>query len=598
MQTDQVFGGRYQIIGSLGEGGMANVYKARDLILDREVALKIMRLDMRDDPVAQKRFENEIRASTELVHPNITQVYDYGDEDHNQYLVTEYIAGPDLKRYEMDNFPLPLTKVVDIMSQILSGIQLAHEHGIIHRDLKPQNILMTNDGTAKITDFGIARAQSSFGMTQTNMAIGSVHYMAPEQVRGETATPQSDIYSLGIMLYELLAGKVPFDGETAVAVAVKQTTDPMPHVREDDPRIPQALENVILHATAKDPQERYTSANAMRNDLATALSPDRVNEERFVPEGEALNDEATKVRPALKTQPEQQAKDETSAVAATTPDTSKKVEKSAKKDDKPRHKKRYWIIGCLLAIVALCVGITAYGLQQPEQTKVPDIQGATMKQAKAELKSAGLKVGDVTERDSDTIKKDRIISAKPDAGKHLKRGSEVDLVVSTGSRKIRFGDYRNERFESVADSLKAKGYTVTTSHAHSNDVPVGYIMDQSIKPDKKVIPDKTTVNFVISVGPETTSDVSGSTNDGNQQNQNNSNNHATGSGSTKHQSQSQQAASQASESEASSQSSEANGSVDETTDSTAESSASSASNPAPSTSSSATAPSQEQDGAD
>lgn len=251
MRINQLIGERYRIVEPLGEGGMANVYRAHDIILDRDVSLKLMRLDMRDDEDVRRRFNNEIAATSAILHPNIIQVYDYGEEGGSQYLVTEFVAGMDLKRYIAENWPIPVSRIVDIMQDILAGIAVAHQAGIIHRDLKPQNILISNEGEAKISDFGIARAQTSFGMTQTNTAIGSVHYMAPEQVRGEAASNRSDIYSLGIMLYEMITGHVPFDGETAVAIAVKHAQNPMPSVRDVDPRIPQPLENVIFKATAK-----------------------------------------------------------------------------------------------------------------------------------------------------------------------------------------------------------------------------------------------------------------------------------------------------------------------------------------------------------
>ncbi|KRN76291.1 Stk1 family PASTA domain-containing Ser/Thr kinase [Weissella minor] len=511
MQADQVIGGRYRIVAPIGEGGMANVYKVQDIILDRIVALKIMRLDMRDDPIVQKRFENEIRASTELVHPNITQVYDYGDEDGNQYLVTEYISGPDLKHYEKDNFPLPLTKVVNILTQVLSGIQEAHNHDIIHRDLKPQNILMTDDGTAKITDFGIARAQSSYGMTQTNTAIGSVHYMAPEQVRGEVATPQSDLYSLGIMLYELLTGKVPYDGETSVAVAVKHTTEPMPLVRDSDPRIPQALENVILKATAKNPSERYLSADEMREDLATVLSPDRMNEARWESPSAGENETATKVISTVDNALQEPANQKTATMMTATNSTAQRGAKAKEelpaeapknKSKKKRSKKR-WLVVLSLLVVAIITGIVVYG-QAPTQATVPDINGSTLDEAKKELDDAHLKLGEVTRKNSDAVKSGKIMSVKPHVGEQVNRDSKVDLVVSSGARKIRFGDYRNEAFDSVSEQLKAKGYTITTTQQSSDTVPAGYIIEQDIEPDKKVVPSKTTVNFVISSGVDQT----------------------------------------------------------------------------------------------
>lgn len=511
MQADQVIGGRYRIVAPIGEGGMANVYKVQDIILDRIVALKIMRLDMRDDPIVQKRFENEIRASTELVHPNITQVYDYGDEDGNQYLVTEYVSGPDLKHYEKDNFPLPLTKVVNILTQVLSGIQEAHNHDIIHRDLKPQNILMTDDGTAKITDFGIARAQSSYGMTQTNTAIGSVHYMAPEQVRGEVATPQSDLYSLGIMLYELLAGKVPYDGETSVAVAVKHTTEPMPMVRDSDPRVPQALENVILKATAKNPSERYLSADEMREDLATVLSPDRMNETRWESPSAGENETATKVISTVDNALQEPANQKTATMMTAANSSGQRgakvkeklpAEASKNKSTKKRGKKR-WLVVLSLLVVAIITGIVVYG-QAPMQATVPDINGSTLDEAKKELEDADLKLGEVTRKNSDAVKSGKIMSVKPHVGEQVNRESKVDLVVSSGARKIRFGDYRNEAFDSVSEQLKAKGYTITTTQQSSDTVPAGYIIEQDIEPDKKVVPSKTTVNFVISSGVDQT----------------------------------------------------------------------------------------------
>lgn len=507
MQADQVIGGRYRIVAPIGEGGMANVYKVQDIILDRIVALKIMRLDMRDDPIVQKRFENEIRASTELVHPNITQVYDYGDEDGNQYLVTEYISGPDLKHYEKDNFPLPLTKVVNILTQVLSGIQEAHNHDIIHRDLKPQNILMTDDGTAKITDFGIARAQSSYGMTQTNTAIGSVHYMAPEQVRGEVATPQSDLYSLGIMLYELLAGKVPYDGETSVAVAVKHTTEPMPMVRDSDPRVPQALENVILKATAKNPSERYLSADDMREDLATVLSPDRMNEARWESPSAGENETATKVISTVDNALQEPANQKTATMMTAANSSAQRGSKAKEKlpaeapknkSKKKRGKKR-WLVVLSLLVVAIITGIVVYG-QAPTQATVPDINGSTLDEAKKELEDAHLKLGEVTRKNSDAVKSGKIMSVKPHVGEQVNRDSKVDLVVSSGARKIRFGDYRNEAFDSVSEQLKAKGYTITTTQQSSDTVPAGYIIEQDIEPDKKVVPSQTTVNFIISSG--------------------------------------------------------------------------------------------------
>lgn len=275
--------GRYKIIGTVGAGGMANVYLAKDLILERDVAVKVLRFDFRDDQDTIRRFKREALAATELTHPNIVSVYDIGEEENNQYIVMEYVKGMDLKHYIHSNFPIPYQKVLDIMRQILAAVAEAHKNSIIHRDLKPQNVLIDEEGTVKITDFGIAVALSQTSITQTNSLLGSVHYLSPEQARGGMATKQSDIYSLGIILYELLTGNVPFEGESAVSIALKHFQESLPSVKDFDHRIPQPLENVVLKATAKETVDRYRTVQEMASDLATSLTPQRINEPKFVP---------------------------------------------------------------------------------------------------------------------------------------------------------------------------------------------------------------------------------------------------------------------------------------------------------------------------
>lgn len=251
MKSGYILSGRYQIVQTLGEGGMANVYLAYDLILKRDVAVKLMRLDLRDNEAAIRRFRREAISLTELVHPNIVNIYDIDEDNGTQFLVMEYVEGMDLKSYIAQNYPIGYEKVVNIMDQVLSAVEEAHAHDIIHRDLKPQNILINADGQVKITDFGIALAASEYSLTQTNTLMGSVHYLSPEQARGSVVTKQSDIYSLGIILFELLTSRVPYQGETAVSIALKHFQNDMPSVRDIDSQIPQALENVVLKATAK-----------------------------------------------------------------------------------------------------------------------------------------------------------------------------------------------------------------------------------------------------------------------------------------------------------------------------------------------------------
>ncbi len=513
MEMNQMIGGRYRIVEPLGEGGMANVYRAHDIILDRDVSIKLMRLDMRDNQAVRRRFENEISATTALVHPNIIQVYDYGEDGGSQYLVTEYVEGMDLKRYIAERQPIPVTRVIEIMSDILSGVAEAHKNGIVHRDLKPQNILIDLNGQAKITDFGIARAQTSFGMTQTNTAIGSVHYMAPEQVKGDIATVRSDIYSLGIMLYEMLTGHVPFDGETAVAVAVKHTQDPMPSIRDFDPRMPQALENVILKATAKNPLSRYTSATEMAGDLATALSPNRVDEERWVDPNEDAADGATKVVPLAQIQD----------MAAKRPKTNSETEdqladKVAPLNDAavtPKKKRSPWRFVWLVLgfVVAMFVGLAIYGAMQPSKVHVPNLRGLTQAAAEQTLKDNNLKLGDVTTTNSATIARGKVVRSTPAADKTVEAGKKVDLVVSKGVAKVRFGDYVNEKYTTVAENLKNKGYTVEQTEVADDTIPAGYIVSQNIDAEDKVVPSKTTVKFKVSTGVSryTVPDFSGKT---------------------------------------------------------------------------------------
>ena len=284
---------RYEIIKTIGEGGMANVYLAEDTILERKVAIKVLRGDLSNDEKFIRRFKREALSVSNLSHPNIVEVYDVGEEDGNYYIVMEYIEGKTLKQLLQKRGALTLTEVIDIMSQLTDGLAHAHEAYIIHRDIKPQNIMIEDNGRIKITDFGIAMALNSTQLTQTNSVMGSVHYLPPEQANGKGSTVKSDIYSLGILMYELLTGSVPFKGDTAVEIALKHMKEKIPSVRKQNPTIPQSVENIILKATAKNPKNRYDSVREMYNDLQTALERD--NEKRLVYEYPENDLEETKV---------------------------------------------------------------------------------------------------------------------------------------------------------------------------------------------------------------------------------------------------------------------------------------------------------------
>ena len=247
---------RYQIIRSIGEGGMANVYLAYDTILNRNVAVKILRGDLAGDEKFVRRFKREAISASSLVHPNIVEMYDVGEDDGNNFIVMEYIDGKTLKSLIKKRGALTLPEVIDIMLQLTSAISCAHESYIIHRDIKPQNVMILDDGRVKITDFGIAIASNAADLTQTNSVMGSVHYLPPEQANGDGATIKSDVYSLGILMFELLTGKVPFKGDNAVEIALKQMKEQIPSVCEINPDIPQAVENIVLRACAKNPKNR------------------------------------------------------------------------------------------------------------------------------------------------------------------------------------------------------------------------------------------------------------------------------------------------------------------------------------------------------
>ncbi|OTN77960.1 hypothetical protein A5886_003061 [Enterococcus sp. 8G7_MSG3316] len=485
--------GRYKIIGNIGSGGMANVFLAHDLILDREVAIKVLRFDFQNDQSAIRRFQREALAATELVHPNIVTVYDVGEEDGMQFLVMEYVKGMDLKRYIQTHYPVPYLQVVDIVQQVLSAVALAHQHRIIHRDLKPQNILINEDGVVKITDFGIAIALSETSITQTNSMLGSVHYLSPEQARGSMATNQSDIYAIGIILYEMLTGKVPFDGESAVTIALKHFQDEMPSIRIYDKNVPQSIENVVLKATAKEPADRYKTADEMHEDLATVLSPDRLNEPKWTPH--ALMDETRVITPI-----------EEAAITAPV-ETEPVEEPELETKEKPKKKKRKWWLIFPILVVAAMLAIGGYFLFGGGRgdVEIPDVRGETETTARATLTDAGLQVADeVEEIADDEIDIGQVIKTDPPAGNEVKRNATVTIYISTGTQKIAFKDYTGQTFEDVKAELIDKGFSedqIKSETKSDEEVAEGDIISQSPAEDEEVSPKDDTVTFVVSSGP-------------------------------------------------------------------------------------------------
>ena len=390
IEKGQKINDRYEVIKSIGEGGMANVYLAYDTILDRRVAIKVLRGDLSNDEKFVRRFQREALSASSLSHPNIVEMYDVGEDNGIYYIVMEYIEGVTLKQLIKKRGALTLSEAIDIMLQITDGISQAHDSYIIHRDLKPQNIMIKEDGTIKITDFGIAMALNSTQLTQTNSVMGSVHYLPPEQASGKGSTIRSDIYSMGILFYEILTGSLPFKGDNAVEIALKQMRDEIPSVRKKNPAIPQSVENVIIKATAKNPKNRYSDAKEMHADLLTVLNDDRVNEPKITfkyPEHEV--DENTKTISVVKKKTEEQLKDDKkdSEVASVISNDDKTIKNT---------NKIIWILAgifSVLLVVLLSVFFVVPYFTKIPDIKVPDVSKLTVVEAEEKLKKAGFEVG-------------------------------------------------------------------------------------------------------------------------------------------------------------------------------------------------------------
>ncbi|AXX73275.1 Stk1 family PASTA domain-containing Ser/Thr kinase [Limosilactobacillus reuteri] len=486
MNPGYEIGHRYRIIRSLGEGGMANVYLAHDMVLDRDVSVKLLRLDLRDDPSTKRRFHREAMAATQLNDPHIVGIYDVGEDHGLQYMVMQYVKGTDLKAYIRKHYPIPLPQVIDIMEQVLSAVATAHAHGIIHRDLKPQNILIDENKNVKITDFGIAVAVSQDSLTQTNTLMGSVHYLSPEQARGSIATKQSDIYSLGIILFELLTGKVPFEGETAVSIALKHFREEIPSVREQNKKIPQALENVIIKATAKEPAERYSSVNEMAADLKTVLDPQRANEPRLKIQQDDNGETKVLDIKHLKADDYQPKK----STDSPTVDPS----------TKPQKWKKYGIISGTLGMIVLIAVCSWWFLIR--QVIIPDVEGMTVLKAEQRLHQQNLRIGKITRVNSQAVDKNRIVSTNPDVSHKTRVSTPINLTVSTGVKQLQMADYVGEDYSSVAASLRRKGFQVHQEPVYSDDIDKGQIIRQNHKKGTIVKPASNTIIFRVSAGKE------------------------------------------------------------------------------------------------
>ena len=469
----QLINDRYEIIRSIGEGGMANVYLAQDTILDRKVAVKILRGDLAEDEKFVRRFQREAISASSLNDSNIVEVYDVGEDDGKYFIVMEYVQGLTLKQLIKKRGSLTLPEVVDIMLQLTSAVAHAHESYIIHRDIKPQNVIILEDGRVKIMDFGIAVALNAGEFTQTNSVMGTVYYIPPEQANGGAATIKSDIYSLGILMYELVTGHVPFKGDNPVEVAIKHMNEPLPSICEYDPEMPQSIENIILRASAKNPKNRYESASEMHEDLETALDKDRFNEPKVTYR-----------------YPEKNFDDNKEVVKGGR--VARNAEKDENKKDK-RMNKALIVVGSIVGVLIaalLFVFILWPKISDKPDIEIPDVQGMTVKQARSTLEDKGFVVKGKTKKEaSDEVDEDKVIGTDPEIGDTLKEGSEITLIVSTGSEKIEIEDYTGEEFEKVKAMLEKAGITVLTDEkdvSKDDDPEEGVILEQDVEPGTKL----------------------------------------------------------------------------------------------------------------
>ena len=483
IQIGKIFAGRYRIIKQIGRGGMADVYLAKDLILDgEEVAVKVLRTNYQTDPIAVARFQREARAMADLDHPHIVRITDIGEEDGQQYLAMEYVAGLDLKRYIKEHYPLSNEEAVRIMGQILLAMRLAHTRGIVHRDLKPQNILLTPDGTAKVTDFGIAVAFAETSLTQTNSMLGSVHYLSPEQARGSKATVQSDIYAMGIIFYEMLTGHIPYDGDSAVTIALQHFQKPLPSVIAENPSVPQALENVVIKATAKKLTDRYQSVAEMYVDLSSSLSYNRRNEPKLV-----FND-TTKAD--TKTLPKVSQSTLTSISKVQTqspkPQAAKPSQQvlednyASKPVKKRKFRVRYMIL--LASIVLVAASLIWILSRTPATIAIPNVAGQTVAEAKETLKKANFEIGEEKSEASEKVEEGRIIRTDPDAGTGRKEGTKINLVVSSGKQSFQLSNYIGRKSTDVIAELKQNKVPenlIKIEEEESSESEAGTVLRQS-----------------------------------------------------------------------------------------------------------------------
>lgn len=458
---------RYLIKQLIGEGGMADVYLAYDTILNRDVAVKILRGDLANDPVNLTRFQKEALMLANTSHPNIVEIFDVGVQQDKNYIVMEYVRGRTLKQLINQRGCIPVDEAVNIMKQLVSAVAHAHKMGIIHRDIKSQNVLIKDDGTVKLSDFGIAYTADSSGLTQKETVMGSVHYIAPELAQGQTASAQSDIYSLGIVFYELLTGDVPYHGDSVMEIVLKHLHNDVPSVREFNNEIPQSIENIVIKSTARNKNLRYKSAMEMYNDICTCLDLTRNDEAKL----DLKQQEETKMG---------------------------QIKKKKKKNVDPLA--ILTIIGAMVlafTILTLFISLSGNDRRNDDLVKIPDVKNYTLQQAKEELEMAGLVVVGIDYQSTDDIEKGIVISINPLANSEVQRGTQVSLIVSLGKR-YKIDNYVGQNIDEVKSKLEKDGFIVIVTTVEDSTKSAGTILSQDIKEGTVIEPtDAKTIFFNV-----------------------------------------------------------------------------------------------------
>lgn len=467
---------RYEIVKEIGKGGMANVYLAFDKVLNREVAVKVLK-GGNDDPVALERFNREANASTKLSHPNAVDVYDVGEQGDKHYIVMEYVKGHTLKQLIKRRGALSPKEAVWIMKQLAGALLEAHKNGIIHRDIKSQNVLIKDDGTVKLADFGIAVINNAMQITSKGSVLGSVHYLAPELAKGGSASMQSDIYSLGIVFYELLTGDVPYKADTPVQVALKHVKNDVPHVRDFNPNIPQAVENIVIKATARSLKQRYANVALLIKDLNRCLSKEAKDDKPIVL-SEIDNNEFKNVNVAN--------------------DAKAAIKKKHEEDTSKAFNVFFIIIMSLISVVAVLIILFLTGIIGGKNSfvTIPDLSGKTVNEARDILSNYGLIIDDsqTTWVLTDDIPTNEIVSYTPEQGTSVEKGSKIKAVVSEGIYGI-MKNYVGKNIEDAKKELRELSFTVEAEAVESSLEAGTIISQKGVEPEDKYNPNE--VNTVI-----------------------------------------------------------------------------------------------------